>query len=329
MSPTKPHAQEIHLSTIGFEDNEFHRLLKLAEENELLKDTPDYDKSLGLFFRSGEEVLVPWLTAKFLEKQRKHSKSQIYKRLWQNTYTPNEEKSFITQSQLNGIINNNQAVRRVNRQVRGYVGIDASVSGDTTAVCFIERREDDGIYRLIDHSITVPTAEKRINYEEAIIKVVNEWNEDKGYDILSIIADPYQTLRLLEEFEQAGFETYSFTQSTGNLSAMANYLYTLIDSQKIEIYDDPELRKGFNNCATKLVSGSEEKYRIVKQNTKAKIDIIIAIAMTCYSIAQGIDVSEQGEIEVMVGSWGAYPNNSKARVKCPVFMSDPLGVYNR
>ncbi len=331
LSPTKAHAIEIHLSTVGFLENEFSRLMKLSLENEELKERGlDYDHSLSCVIKQGKEVLAPWISEKFLERQKKHTKSQVYYRLWENTYIADEEKMFATQEQIEGIVNP-LAVRGVRRRASVVIAIDASVSGDTTSLVAVEYREDDEIYRLIDHAITVPTKENRIDYQQAVIDKVNDF--DEVYDIRAICGDPYQLLAILQGFKSVGYNTFEFNQTIPNLTAMSHFLYILIESQKLEIYNDPDVIAHLENCSTKLVTGgSGERYRIVKAGVKRHVDLIICLAMACYVIAQGLPEESSGDIEVLPGNWsGLYPGGASRESveELPGFVSDIFNLLGR
>ena len=324
LSPTKAHAVEVHLSTVGFLENEFSRLMKLCLENEEKKERGlEYDHSISCVVKQGKQRLAPWISEKFLERQKKHTKSQVYYRLWENTYIADEEKMFATSEQISGIIKPGGVRRRANI----VIAIDASVSGDTTSLVAVEHREDDEIYRLIDHAITVPTKENRIDYQQAVIDRVFEW--DEIYNILAIVADPYQLLAILQGFKKVGFNTIEFTQSTPNLTAMSHFLYTLIESQKLESYDDPDIIEHLGNCSTKLVG--ENRYRIIKAGVKRHIDLIICLAMACYVIAQGLPEESSGDIDIELGSWDHYGGSGKPErpEKVGFGISDIFGVYNR
>lgn len=328
LSPVKTHAVEIHISTIGFLPNEFSRLLKIGLEEQEKKDKGlEYDRSMKLILKQGSEILAPWISEKFLERQKKHTKSQVYYRLWENTYIADEEKMFVTQDQIEGIINP-LAIRGVKRKASVVVAIDASVSSDTTSLVAVEHREDEGIYRLISHAITTPTKENKIDYQQAVIDKVNDF--DEVYDIRAIVADPYQLLAILQGFKSVGYHTVEFTQSIPNLTAMSHFLYTLIESRKLEIYNDPDVIEHLGNCSTKLIG--ENRYRIIKSGVKRHIDLIICLAMACYTIAQGIEEEGSSDIDVLPGNFeGIYPGGAgkEGIEKLPGFVSDIFNLYGR
>ncbi len=327
VSPTCPTGFVFHISTCShIEDNEFNRLFKLAQVNEEKRELDEpYNEALGGLIVQSDDILCPWITEKWLAQKKKYLLPQVFERLYHNTYILNPEERFVTPEQIKAIIS---GVRGVKRKANVVIAIDASVSGDTTSLVAVEHREDDGIYRLIDHAITVPTKENRIDYQQAVIDKVNDF--DVVYNIRAIIADPYQLLAILQGFKSVGYHTVEFTQSIPNLTAMSHFLYTLIESRKIEIYNNLDIIEHLGNCSTKLIG--ENRYRIIKAGVKRHIDLIICLAMACYTIAQGIEEEGSSDIDVLPGNFeGIYPGGAgrEGIEKFPQYMSDPLGVFRR
>ena len=75
-----------------------------------------------------------------------------------------------------------------------------------------------------------------------------------------------------------------FAQSVPNLTEASSNLYELIKGRSLAVYSDAEMRLAVARCVALETSRG---WRIAKEKTSHKIDVVVALAMTALGAAQG------------------------------------------
>jgi phage terminase large subunit-like protein len=98
----------------------------------------------------------------------------------------------------------------------------------------------------------------------------------RGYWLEEVRYDPYQMVELATRLRAEGLPMVEYPQSVPNLTAMGQNLYELIQAQNIRLYPDAMMR----TCASHASAvQSSRGWRIGKEKTSFKIDVIVALAM--------------------------------------------------
>ncbi|MBA7576165.1 hypothetical protein ES708_18002 [subsurface metagenome] len=162
-----------------------------------------------------------------------------------------------------------------NKNIKIWVGIDASVSGDSTAVVAVTRKEDKII--LANYKKWQPSKKNPIDLEETVEKYIIDLYQ--AYDLQLAYYDPYQLHRSSTTLKKKGIHMEELPQTVGNTIDFSQNLYDLIQFGNIVFYPSQEVRRHIKACQAKEM---ERGYRIVKGSKSSKIDIAIALAMASF-----------------------------------------------
>src|SRR5437762_210937 len=155
----------------------------------------------------------PWQDQKYYDQQRKILRPAQFSRLHENQWVSSESR-FIEP----GIWDRN-VLPGLRPDPTGalFIGIDASVKHDSTAlVCLKYDKHSDSLV-LADYRIWVPGPGAPMDFEatlEYYLRRLQGWNTS----IEKILVDPYQMHRSLTTLQQAGLPIEPFPQTQPNLT---------------------------------------------------------------------------------------------------------------
>jgi phage terminase large subunit-like protein len=105
----------------------------------------------------------------------------------------------------------------------------------------------------------------------------------KNYRLDKILYDPYQLHDLSTRLRSDGLPMVEYPQSVPNLTAMGQNLYDLIKFENLVLYPDDFMR----TCASHAIAiQSSRGWRIAKEKTSNKIDVIVALAMASWAAVE-------------------------------------------
>ena len=162
------------------------------------------------------------------------------------------------------------------------LAIDASVSGDCTAVVSVSRRGEMVYIRAV--KVWQPERGQKIDYAD-----VEKWIVDYKANnrVACIVYDPYQMEYMAERLIKSGHWVEPFNQGAMRLKGDKS-LHDRIINQKIMHDGDPTLKQHILNANAKIDS-EEGKLRIVKANEQSKVDALVALSMAAYT-AETLDI---------------------------------------
>jgi Phage Terminase len=99
-----------------------------------------------------------------------------------------------------------------------------------------------------------------------------------------VLYDPWQMQATAQRLVKAGLPLVEFPQSSPNLTAATQNLFDLIESQSLLLYPDPAMRVAIQQAVA--IEGPRG-WRIGKDKSAFKIDIIVALAMAAHAAVQG------------------------------------------
>jgi phage terminase large subunit-like protein len=161
-----------------------------------------------LFMFWSHTARQPWQDEKYYEQQRKILRPAQFERLHKNEWLSSESRfidpSIWDQNVLPGLENDPTGAL--------FIGIDASVKHDSTAlVCVKYAAESDSLV-LADHRIWVPSADSPMDFEATIefyLRRFDGWRTS----IEKILVDPFQMHRTVTTLQQAGLPIEPFPQT--------------------------------------------------------------------------------------------------------------------
>jgi phage terminase large subunit-like protein len=160
-----------------------------------------------------------------------------------------------------------------------WVGVDASVKRDSTAIvaaAFIE-----GKVRLIWHRIFQPSPNEPLDFEATIERSLMELR--RRFWVREVRYDPYQLVAVAQRLTAAGLPMIEFPQSVPNLTESSTNLFELIKGQNLSVYADDDIRLAISRC---VALETTRGWRIAKEKTSHKIDVIVALAMAALGAVQ-------------------------------------------
>ena len=160
------------------------------------------------------------------------------------------------------------------------IGIDASVTRDSTAVVGVSRhpkRRNEVVIRF--YHIWTPKKGTKLDYGTTITPYIEDKLEN--YNVIEVTYDPYQLHHWANELRQEKVVwTSEFNQGVKRLKADAQ-LYDLIIQRRLHHDGSEKLEQHLTACAAKEYKDSN-KLRIVKKEGRKPIDAIVALSMASY-----------------------------------------------
>ena len=277
--PTRKNSLRLVTTYAGWE-GESELLWELYKKGgkgkKLHKDIP-VKVNKDLYFYWDHKPRMPWQTKDYYRKQSEDLRRNAFLRLHENQWTTNEE-AFIDMDWWDACIDKEHSPIMPGNQVPLSVAVDASTKRDSSAVAATFYDYETSKVVLVKHRIWQPTQADPMDLENTIESYLLKLNDD--YPIAVILFDPYQFHRSATTLKVAGLPMEEFPQTTGNLTAMGQNLFELIKHKNIVLYEDEDLRKSANQA---VAIESSRGWRIAKEKTTHKIDVIVALGMSAYA----------------------------------------------
>jgi len=302
--PTRKNPLSLIVTYAGYDDESLlYRLYKKGME---LEKNPD---PTFFFYWEGENKIpinrMPWQTEKYLKQQEGRLRKNTYLRLHENKWVSNITQ-FIDIDKFDQCVNEKLTPLLPDKKIKIWVGIDASVKGDSTAVVAVTRRKNKII--LANYKKWQPSKEYPIDLEETVEKYLIELS--RAFNLQLALYDPYQLHRSAVTLKKKGLFMKELPQTVGNTIDFSQNFYDLIEFGNIEFYPSPEIRRHIKSCKAKEM---ERGYRIIKEKHSEKIDIAIAGAMAALGAVRSF-ANEQEEKSQIIhndgpgGIWIEDPN---------------------
>jgi phage terminase large subunit-like protein len=295
-TPTKPHPLILIITTAGYNQDSEDLLYSLYKKGMELKKDPD--PSFFFWWDEGEKAnRMPWQNKKYLDQQKGRLRKNTYLRLHENRWVE-DITQFIDIDKFDQCVNEESTPVLPDKNIKIWVGVDASISGDSTAVVAVTRRKDKII--LANYKKWQPTKENPIDLEETVEKYLIDLSRD--FNLQVAYYDPYQLHRSAVTLKKKGLFMKELPQTVGNTIDFSQTLYDLIQFGNIEFYPSPEVRRHVKSCKAKEM---DRGYRIVKESHSEKIDIAVALAMASLGAVKSFN-QEREEKPQIIHSEGGY-----------------------
>ena len=256
---------------------------------------PDQDRVLPLYvnrnLRSfaywdedeplGRSRRMPWQTRDYYAAQAGEMRPEVFDRLHRNKWV-SSVSAFIPKewwTACRPLPEDGIEPLTLNDPI--VVAIDASVSGDCTAMVAVSRhpiRRSDTVARLA-RSWT-PPAHGKMDYgaPEGLKETLKEWI--RKYNVVQVAYDPYQLHDVMTELRQTD-DVWAREFSQGDERMIADFgLYTDIrDRRIVDDTQSPELLEHLQNAGARIPKDSNTKLRIVKKSEDKKIDLAVCLSM--------------------------------------------------
>jgi phage terminase large subunit-like protein len=163
-----------------------------------------------------------------------------------------------------------------------WLGLDASVKRDSTAIVACTFDHATKRVRLAWHRIFQPKRDDPLDFEATIEKTLLELRS--RFDVREVRFDPYQLVAVAQRLTAAGLPMVEFPQSVPNLTEASSNLYELVKGRGLVAYQDPDFRLAVSRAVALETSRG---WRIAKEKVSHKIDVVVALAQAALGAVQG------------------------------------------
>jgi phage terminase large subunit-like protein len=289
---------DIYLQGVGIEEH----IDGKGENVEGFDDLPCWSNG-SLFVYWDHEPRMPWQTDDYYDSQLDQLRPAAYLRLHENrwvttheTFIPLEwweeaEKAFPQSAEI--------WTDHPYAKYPVYIGIDAGIKRDTTAIVGVAYDNKEGKVIQLFHKIWTPIGGVELDLEgtlEEYIRMVC-----KQFNVVSIAYDPTFLRQIMQKLRRQGFPCEGFDQTTTNMTKASQSLFDTLRNKNYQTYPDSECKTHIQNAVAveegrgfRIVKDKRDKK--IKQSPKAwkPIDFAIALAIAVYhAIGRGyVDVSK-------------------------------------
>jgi phage terminase large subunit-like protein len=279
--PTRKIACRLTVTYAGFEG-----------ESELLEELykrgmkqPEVEPSLrageGLLMAWHHEPVAPWQTQEWLDEMRRSWRPNQYLRMAENRWV-STESSFIDMDLWDACVDPNNGRAVANRALSVWVGVDASVKHDSTAIVAVTWDHAAQKVRLVSHRVFQPSPDEPLDFEDTIEATLLELRS--RFHIVKVLFDPYQMQSTAQRLRRIGLPIEEFPQSVPNLTAASQNLFELIQGRNLAIYPDAATRLAVSRA---VAIETARGWRIAKEKQSHKIDVVVALAMAAHACVEG------------------------------------------
>jgi phage terminase large subunit-like protein len=162
-----------------------------------------------------------------------------------------------------------------------WVGVDASVKRDSTAIVVVTRDRLESKVRLVWHRVWQPSAAEPLDFEATVEAALIQLR--RQFRVKDVRYDPYQMQAVAQRLLKYNVPMVEFPQSVPNLTEASTNLYELIKGANLCVYPDDAMRLSIQRAiAVEMPRG----WRIAKEKQSHKIDVVIALGMAALGAVQ-------------------------------------------
>jgi phage terminase large subunit-like protein len=223
------------------------------------------------------QPIAPWQTEAWLAEMRRSLRPNQFLRMIQNEFVTTES-SFIDMSAWDRCVDPHLGSVAADKSLGIFVGVDASVKHDSTAIVGVTWDRKAQRCRLVFHRVFQPTPEQPLDFEFTVERTLLDIS--RRFRIRGVWYDPYQMQAVAQRLARAGIKLVEFPQTSTNLTAASQNLFEVIEGQNIIAYADAGIRLAL---ARTIAIETSRGWRIGKDKQVHKIDVVVALAMACYA----------------------------------------------
>ena len=214
----------------------------------------------------------------YLVQQKRRLPTNIFKRLHLNL--PGSTSPFINLEDWDSCVNPQLRQLLEDRAMPVWIGVDAGYKHDYTAVVACSYAEHR--VRLVYHRVFKPTPQHQLDFAETIGATLVDLS--RRFSVRRILYDPYQMVSLAQQLTKLGLPLEEFRQTPPNLTLASQNLFELLTGHNFVLYPDAEMRQAAAHAIA--VESSGNGWRIAKERTSHRIDVIVALAQAAYAAVQ-------------------------------------------
>jgi hypothetical protein len=278
--PTRKLACRLTVTYAGFEGES-----ELLEEiyNRGLRQpqiAPDLYAGNGLLMLWSHQPVAPWQTAAWLDQMRQQHRPNAYLRQIENRFVTSES-TFVDMAWWDACTDDGLTPIVADKDLPIWVGVDASVKRDSTAVVAVTWDKEAQKVQLVFHRIFQPSVDAPLDFENTIEATIRELR--KRFALREVRYDPYQMASVAQRLQRDGVRMTEYPQTVANLTASSTCLYELIKGRNLAVYPDADMRLSVSRAVALETSRG---WRIAKEKASHKIDVVVALGMAAFGAVE-------------------------------------------
>jgi phage terminase large subunit-like protein len=267
----------------------------------------------GLLMFWTHEPVAPWQTDAWFAEMRRSLRTNQYLRMIENRFV-GTDSSFIDMDWWDACVDPQARPLLMDRTLPVWLGVDASVKRDSTAIvaCSWDPRANKA--RMVAHRIFQPSADDPLDFEATIEATLLEMVQ--RFRVREVRFDPYQMQAVAQRLSARHVPMVEFPQTVANLTEATSNLYELIKSSNLVVYPDEAVRLA---VARSIAVETPRGWRIAKEKQSHKIDVVVALAQAALAAVQGGIAHQPMRIpeKAMMRAHERPPRNVMARRPAP------------
>jgi hypothetical protein len=184
------------------------------------------------------------------------------------------ESAFVEMDWFDACVDSNSTQVFANKSLPIWVGVDASVKHDSTAIVAVTWDKVACKVRLVNHRIFQPSADQPLDFERCVEGTVRQLHE--RFRVQGVYYDPYQMTAAAQRLQSNGIPMREFPQTMDRLTALGSNLYDLIKGGGLVVYPDDAIRLAVSRAVALETSRG---WKITKEKT-AHVSLAMA-ALGC------------------------------------------------
>lgn len=278
--PTRKISVRLTVTYAGFEGESvlLEQLYKRGLEG--VEIAPALYRQSGLLMFWTHAPVAPWQTPEWIEQMRTQLRPNAFLRLIENRWVTSES-TFIPIEWWDECVDADLHPELTDPRLSVWVGVDASIKRDSTAIACCTFDPTAKKVRLAWHKIFQPTPGDPLDFEATIETTLLELR--RRFYVREVRYDPYQLVAVAQRLTAAGLPMVEFAQSVPNLTEASSNLYELLKGRNLVAYPDDEIRLAISRCVALETSRG---WRIAKEKASHKINVVVALAQAALGAVQ-------------------------------------------
>jgi phage terminase large subunit-like protein len=235
----------------------------------------------GMLMFWSHDPVAPWQTDAWVAEMRRSLRPNQFLRMIENRFV-STESSFADMSAWDRCVDARLGHAVSDRGLSIWVGVDASIKRDSTAIVATTWDQKAQQVRLVTHRVFQPSPDRPLDFEATIERTLLDLHE--RFLLRKVLFDPYQMQATAQRLTRAGLRIEEFPQSPANLTTASQNLFELIQGQNLLAYPDAGIRLAISRA---VAIETPRGWRITKDKQFHKIDVVTALAMAAYATVQG------------------------------------------
>jgi hypothetical protein len=229
----------------------------------------------GMLFAWHTQPVAPWQDERWLAEMQRSLRPSAYARMVRNEFVSAESR-FVDLAAWDACVQPSLAPVLHERSLPVWVGVDASVKRDSTALVAVGYDQHAKCVRLVAHKVFVPTPGDPIDFEATIERRLRQWHE--RFRLQQVLYDPFQMAAVAQRLAQEGIPIEEYPMTVPNLTAATSNLFDLISARQLVLYPDAGMRTAITHA---IIVESARGWRLDKLKQSHKIDVVVALSLAC------------------------------------------------